>query len=69
MTPSPALPTPTASLMSSMKLARKSLPTKLVLRRYSLTSGTAMSPLRCPRYTATTKSRAMTRTATSGISR
>ena len=62
MTPSPELPTPMASLMSSTKLNKKSLPIKPALRRYSLTSGTAMSLLKCPRYTATTKSQVTTRT-------
>ena len=58
---SPASPTPTASLMSSLKLSRKSLPVLLVLTKYSLMSGTATSPLRCQKYTATMRNQVMTK--------
>ena len=61
MTLSPALLTPTASLMSSLKLRKKSLPIRPVFRRYSLMSGTATSPLRCQKYTATMRNQVMTK--------
>ena len=53
---SPASPTPTASLMSSLKLRGKSLPVLLVSKKYSLMSGIATSPLRCQKYTAIMRS-------------
>ena len=64
-----ASPTPTASLMLSLKLVKKSLPVLLVLRKYSLMSGIATSLLRCQKYTATMKSPALTdiRTMTMAI--
>ena len=58
---SPALLTPTASLMSSTKLNKKSLPIRPVFRRYSLMSETATSPLRCQKYTATMRNQVMTK--------
>ena len=58
---SPASPTPTALLMSSLKPEKKSLPVLLVLRKYSLMSGTATSPPRGPRYIATMRNQVMTK--------
>lgn len=58
---SPASPTPTASLMSSLKLVRKSLPNLPVLTRYSLMLGAVMSLLRCQKYTATMRNQVMTK--------
>lgn len=64
MTPSPALLTPSASLMSSLKLAKRSsrnlLASKLSRNRFAHFERLppVTSQLRCPRYTATMRSQA-----------